>query len=93
MLPPETRCLPSPAQLVFHIEPVDAASASTATPPTSSGRAAKIHSIKKDRKLYLWDYSLVPSLEARIENLVASHLLKFCHFLEDTKAIASSFIF
>ena len=84
MLPPETRCVPR-AQLVFHIEPVDAASASIATPPTSSGRAAKIHSIKKDRKLYLWDYSLVPSLEARIENLVASHLLKFCHFLEDTE--------
>lgn len=47
--------------------------------------AKKIHSIKKDRKLYLWDYSLVPGIEARIENLVAAHLLKFCHFLEDTE--------
>ncbi len=45
----------------------------------------KIHSIKKDRKLYLWDHSLVTNHEARIENLVASHLLKFCHFLEDTE--------
>lgn len=45
----------------------------------------KIHSIKKDRKLYLWDYSLVSAPAPRIENLVASHLLKFCHFLEDTE--------
>jgi predicted AAA+ superfamily ATPase len=45
----------------------------------------RIHSIKKDRKMYLWDYSLIGAEEARIENLVASHLLKFCHFLEDTE--------
>ena len=45
----------------------------------------RIHSIKKDRKLYLWDYSAVPGDDARIENLVASHLFKFCHFLEDTE--------
>ena len=45
----------------------------------------KIHSIKKDRKLYLWDYSAIPNQQARVENLVASHLLKFCHYLEDTE--------
>jgi uncharacterized protein len=45
----------------------------------------RIHSIKKDRKMYLWDYSLIEAEEARIENLIASHLLKFCHFLEDTE--------
>jgi len=45
----------------------------------------RIHSIKKDRKLYLWDHSVVPGDDARIENLVACHLLKFCHFLEDTE--------
>jgi len=45
----------------------------------------KVRSIKKDRKLYLWDYSALTERSARIENLVASHLLKFCHFLEDTE--------
>ena len=45
----------------------------------------RIHSIKKDRKLYFWDYSLIEATEARIENLIASHLLKFCHFMEDTE--------
>jgi predicted AAA+ superfamily ATPase len=36
-------------------------------------------------KAYLWDSSLVPARAARFENLVASHLLKLCHFLEDTE--------
>jgi hypothetical protein len=36
-------------------------------------------------KAYLWDSSLVPTRAARFENLVASHLLKLCHFLEDTE--------
>jgi hypothetical protein len=47
--------------------------------------SSRVRSIKKDRKLYLWDYSAVSNRSARIENLVASHLLKFCHFLEDTE--------
>jgi predicted AAA+ superfamily ATPase len=34
-------------------------------------------------KVYLWDSSLVPGEGARFENLVALHLLKFCHYLED----------
>ncbi len=33
-------------------------------------------SLTKERKLYLWDYGVVPDLSARFENLVASHLLK-----------------
>ena len=36
-------------------------------------------------KAYLWDSSLVPARAARFENLVASHLLELCHFLEDTR--------
>lgn len=31
----------------------------------------------------LWDWSVVPSEGARFENLVASHLNKFCNLLED----------
>ena len=39
--------------------------------------------LEKMPKAYLWDSSLVPARAARFENLVASHLLKLCHFLED----------
>jgi predicted AAA+ superfamily ATPase len=45
----------------------------------------RIHSIKKDRKMYMWDPSLVEETAPRLENLIASHLLKFCHFMEDTE--------
>jgi uncharacterized protein len=45
----------------------------------------KIRAVKKEQKLYLWDWSLVQDSGARFENLVASHLLKLCHFVEDTE--------
>ncbi len=44
-----------------------------------------IKSLKKEPKLYLWDWSEVESEPAKFENLVASHLLKFVHFLYDVK--------
>ncbi|MCC6663004.1 MAG: ATP-binding protein [Polyangiaceae bacterium] len=44
-----------------------------------------IRAVKKERKLYLWDWSAVPDPGPRFENLVASHLLKLCHYLEDTE--------
>ncbi|HPI41563.1 MAG TPA: AAA family ATPase [Pseudobdellovibrionaceae bacterium] len=47
--------------------------------------APKIRAIKKANKLYLWDWAEVESGGARFENMVASHLLKYCHFLEDTE--------
>lgn len=47
--------------------------------------APKIRAVKKEQKLYLWDWSQIESNGARFENLVASHLLKFCHFQEDTE--------
>jgi predicted AAA+ superfamily ATPase len=40
--------------------------------------------IKKEGKLYLWDWSEVADPGARFENLIASHLLKYCHYLTDT---------
>ncbi|MCL5408799.1 MAG: ATP-binding protein [Candidatus Omnitrophica bacterium] len=43
----------------------------------------KIRALKKESKLYLWDWSQVNSEAALFENIVASHLLKFCHFLKD----------
>lgn len=49
---------------------------------------SKIKAVKKEQKLYLWDWSqiiLFDSKGAKFENLVASHLLKYCHFIEDTQ--------
>ena len=44
--------------------------------------------MKKEQKLYLWDWSSVDNPGTRFENLVASQLLKFCHFVEDTQGHA-----
>lgn len=46
--------------------------------------SAKIRAVKKEQKLYLWDWSLIREPGLRFENMVASHLLKYCHYLEDT---------
>lgn len=43
----------------------------------------KIRSLKKQPKLYLWDWSQVQDPAARLENMVASHLLKTVHLLYD----------
>jgi predicted AAA+ superfamily ATPase len=40
--------------------------------------------LKKEGKLYLWDWSEVTEEGARFENMIASHLLKYVHFLTDT---------
>ncbi|MBC7753538.1 MAG: ATP-binding protein [Moraxellaceae bacterium] len=45
----------------------------------------KIRAVKKLQKLYLWDWSEVEEIGPRFENLVASHLLKYCHYIEDTE--------
>jgi predicted AAA+ superfamily ATPase len=47
--------------------------------------APKIRAVRKLKKLYLWDWSQVESPGYRLENLVASHLLKYCHFITDTE--------
>jgi predicted AAA+ superfamily ATPase len=47
--------------------------------------APKIRAVKKEKKLYLWDWSQVTDPGRRFENLVASNLLKYCHFIEDTE--------
>ncbi len=41
-------------------------------------------SIRREGKMYLWDYAVVPDPAARFENLVGSHLLKACHFWSDS---------
>lgn len=40
-------------------------------------------SIKKEPKLYLWDWTEVEDKGARFENMVALHLLKACHYWTD----------
>ncbi len=43
----------------------------------------RVRSLRRMPKAYLWDWSLVPDAAARFENLMASHLLKFVHDLQD----------
>ena len=45
--------------------------------------APKIRAVKKENKLYMWDWSQVTSKGIRLENMVSNHLLKYCHFHED----------
>ncbi len=45
----------------------------------------KVRAVKKERKLYLWDWSSVEDSGPRFENLVACQLLKYCHWVEDTE--------
>ena len=45
----------------------------------------KLRAATKERKLYMWDWSLCEDPAARFENLVASNLLKYCHQIEDTE--------
>lgn len=47
--------------------------------------APRIRAVKKEQKHYHFDWSLVTGAPARFENLVASHLLKWVHFEEDTR--------
>ena len=47
--------------------------------------AKRIRAVKKEQKLYLWDWSLVQDPGPRFENMVAGHLLKYCHFVEDAE--------
>ena len=43
----------------------------------------KIRAIKKAPKLYLWDWSQIEDPSFRFENMVASHLLKWCDYNQD----------
>ncbi len=47
----------------------------------------KIKSVKKEFKHYHYDWSLVPSEGGRFENFIGSHLLKWCHWIEDSEGI------
>ncbi|MEK6529070.1 MAG: AAA family ATPase [Nitrospirota bacterium] len=55
--------------------------------------AKKIRSLKKEPKLYLWDWSEVEYEAVRFENLIASHLLKFVHFITDYEGYRAELYF
>jgi hypothetical protein len=41
--------------------------------------------LRKGNKLYFWDWSDAPAGGPRFENLIAVHLLKLCHWLQDVE--------
>ncbi len=43
-----------------------------------------VRSLKKEGKIYLWDWSEIENPASRFENLIACHLLKLCHYWTDT---------
>jgi predicted AAA+ superfamily ATPase len=45
--------------------------------------APRIKAVKKEQKLYFWDWGRVENEAARFENLLVSHLLTLAHWLED----------
>lgn len=45
--------------------------------------STRIKSLRKSRKCYLYNWSLVESDGARFENFIASHLLKWTHYQQD----------
>ena len=47
--------------------------------------AKKIRAVKKEQKLYFFDWSSIRDESIRFENLVACSLLKYCHYYEDVK--------
>jgi predicted AAA+ superfamily ATPase len=49
--------------------------------------APEIRAVKKARKHYHLDWSLVTDPAARFENVVAAHLLKWVHFKQDTEGL------
>ncbi|MBN1960106.1 MAG: ATP-binding protein [Deltaproteobacteria bacterium] len=47
--------------------------------------APRIRAVKKEQKLYFWDWSQAPSGGPRFENFIAAQLLKYCHYIEDSE--------
>ena len=56
-------------------------------------QSKKIRALKKKPKLYLWDWSEASEDGKRLENIVASHLLKFTDYLYDAYGYKASLHF
>jgi len=48
---------------------------------------AKIKSVKKEQKLYFWDWPRAESAGARFENMLALHLLRLVHWARDVEGV------
>ncbi len=46
---------------------------------------AKLKAVKKEQKLYFWDWAKCATEGARYENLIALHLLRWTHWIEDVE--------
>ncbi len=55
--------------------------------------ASSIRSLRKEPKMYLWDWSQIENEANKLENIVASHLFKFIHFLYDTEGRMAELFF
>lgn len=55
--------------------------------------SSKIKAVKKERKLYLWNWAQVSDPGARFENLIALHLLRLVHYMIDCKGIKAELRF
>ncbi len=51
---------------------------------------SKIKSLRKEPKLYLWDWSEISDEGKRFENMIASHLYKFCDHLRNAEGFKAS---
>jgi predicted AAA+ superfamily ATPase len=47
--------------------------------------APKIRAVKKEQKAYLYDWTSVAEEPFRFENMIAAHLIKYVHFLQDSQ--------
>ena len=55
--------------------------------------ANTIKSLRKEPKMYLWDWSQLEDEAVRLENILASHLLKLVHFLNDLEGYKAELYF
>jgi predicted AAA+ superfamily ATPase len=47
----------------------------------------RVQAVKKQQKMYLWDWSRLEDPGARLENLVALHLLRLIHWVQDVLGV------
>lgn len=52
-----------------------------------------IKSLRREPKMYLWDWSQIDDHAHHLENMIASHLLKFVHYLHDAEGYKADLFF
>lgn len=54
---------------------------------------SQLKSLRKEPKVYLWDYTGIQTTGPKYENIVANHLLKYTHYLTDVLGIQAELYF